>query len=366
MIDFASDPRGVQLRLLLERAKYERYLLSEVDRILLDTFIDVATKLLSPAFRDLSAFQEERTRQLLAEVNARLTAGYQTLSDTAVRELSGYSGIEGAVAHAQLAGIIESGTEPIGVTLGAFLPPSFTTAIARLGGVNYGVTSLSVQGLTMRDWYDAQLGTMSVATRRTIQQGLVQGLPTREISRLIVPSTTSTEPAVLKRAQRDATAITRTAVTAVHNDAAQTSYKDAGGDITNSYRYVAVRDNRTTPQCRAADGRVFRYDDPARLIPPLHFSCRSTTIPLLAGGLAAKLGLGLGAGPVHSFATYDDWLKAQSQTEQNGILGPTRADLWRSGRMTLADAVDQDGRTLTLKQLREKVAPAIAAPAGAL
>lgn len=47
---------------------------------------------------------------------------------------------------------------------------------------------------------------------------------------------------------------------------------------THPYRiYDAVLDSRTTPICRAIDGKVYRYDDPFLLThwPPLHFNCRT-------------------------------------------------------------------------------------------
>jgi hypothetical protein len=58
------------------------------------------------------------------------------------------------------------------------------------------------------------------------------------------------------------------------------------------------------------------------------------------------------SGPM-SFASYGDWLKDQPITTQNEILGVTRAGYWRDGKLSLADAIDQDTRVLTLAQLRE-------------
>ena len=64
-----------------------------------------------------------------------------------------------------------------------------------------------------------------------------------------------------------------------------------------SYRFVATLDHRTTPLCRAAHGRSVSTDDAregpgsfldarrppprgARLVPPLHFRCRSRLVPV--------------------------------------------------------------------------------------
>lgn len=349
MIDF-SDAIGSQLRLLIYRAQYDRQVASEVDRILTQTLEDVADAIASPSFRNLSQFDQQRKLQLFREVGNRLSSGYNTLTTEMVDELSQYHGLESQIAKAQIAAVLPTGSSELGITLGAFLPTTLTNSIA----------SLSVQGNTLPDWFAAQLGNITPATVSAIQQGLVQGMSVRQISANILDNSQATNPLnqapnILARARRDATAITRTATTAVHNDAAQQSYIQAGPQVTNSYRFVAVRDSRTTPQCRAADGKIFRYDDPDRLVPPLHWNCRSTSIPVMDGAIAKKLGLGDSTD--HSMQSYSDWLKSQSSSEQNSILGPSRAAMFRSGSLSLANAIDQDGRTLTLDQLRDAVSP---------
>jgi hypothetical protein len=58
-------------------------------------------------------------------------------------------------------------------------------------------------------------------------------------------------------------------------------------------------------------------------------------------------------GPVDGRTTYQSWLKRQDAEFQNEVLGVERAELFRSGRVTLDRFVDDQGVTLTLKQLRE-------------
>mgnify|MGYP003351861563 CR=1 FL=1 len=40
---------------------------------------------------------------------------------------------------------------------------------------------------------------------------------------------------------------------------------------------------------------------------------------------------------------FQDWLRDQSQTRQNEILGPARAALFREGKVTLRDLIDEVG-----------------------
>lgn len=50
--------------------------------------------------------------------------------------------------------------------------------------------------------------------------------------------------------------------------------------------------------------------------------------------------------------TYETWLKGRSKTEQNEILGETRANLWREDKLSLRDMVNAQGnRPLTLDEL---------------
>ncbi len=56
-------------------------------------------------------------------------------------------------------------------------------------------------------------------------------------------------------------------------------------DLIAGVEYSAIRDTRTTAQCKKLDGKVFRLDDPdiQRLTPPNHLSCRSLWVPRLIG-----------------------------------------------------------------------------------
>ncbi|MDD5723606.1 MAG: hypothetical protein PHY29_07710 [Syntrophales bacterium] len=49
--------------------------------------------------------------------------------------------------------------------------------------------------------------------------------------------------------------------------------------------------------------------------------------------------------------TCSDFLNRHSKEYQDNLLGPGRAELWRSGKITLSDLVSQQGRPLSLSQL---------------
>lgn len=131
-------------------------------------------------------------------------------------------------------------------------------------------------------------------------------------------------------------------------------------DLFEYKQHLSTLDGRTTPICRARDllmwdlnnepiGHNFEF-----LQPPLHFGCRSI-IRLIVKGRNKRFSTRASQfGQVDETLDYNSWLKQQSPTYQNKILGKARAELFRSGNITVRDLVNQDGRALTLEQLKAK------------
>lgn len=354
MIDFPDDRRGRELILLLERAKYDRWLAREVERILLEAYEEAARTILSPEFRNLSPTQRARLAQLVREVERHIQGGYSAAERFALSDLGDYAELEARIAASDIESIIErsrlAGVRVPDVNVGGLITRGLAQSTARL-------TELPIQGLPFGDWWERQRVTMTLNTKRAIQLGIIEGKGPRDIVRRILPERDQTDPAVWRRARIEASALVRTTVNAVQNDAALETYRTMSPDVSDSYRWLSIRDSRTSAICRALDGRVFRYDDPKAPRPPAHIGCRSTTTPVFTAAIARKLDV---KGPSLTMRGYDAWLREQSPTRQNVILGPTRAEWYRTGKMSLADAIDGDLRVLTLAQLRERLDPALA------
>ena len=96
--------------------------------------------------------------------------------------------------------------------------------------------------------------------------------------------------------------------------------------------------------------------------PPRHWGCRSVLIPLLKS--FRELGVNRDEippstrssldGQVAEDLSFNDFLKGKSKTFQNDLLGEGKAQLWRDGKISLTDLLDQKGRPLTLEQLKER------------
>lgn len=65
-------------------------------------------------------------------------------------------------------------------------------------------------------------------------------------------------------------------------------------------------------------------------------------------------------GQVPDSTTYGEWIKGQSAKRQDEVLGPARGKLMREGGLSLDKFYNDQGKTLTLDQLRERDAASFA------
>mgnify|MGYP000079246534 FL=1 len=174
-------------------------------------------------------------------------------------------------------------------------------------------------------------------------------------------------------ANRQVMALVRTSINQVANASSQQVY-EANQDVTKQYRYVATLDSRTSPICRALDGKEFDYGKGPT--PPQHFNCRSTTVPVID-----YKGLGIEPPPpsdlrrpntafgpsrstrsdtVPSNQTYGEWLEKQPKAVKADVLGASKVSFFESRvkkvgpTQAIRDFVSQDGSELTLDQLKSR------------
>ena len=164
-------------------------------------------------------------------------------------------------------------------------------------------------------------------------------------------------------------ALVRTSINQVANAASQQVY-EANQDITKKYRYIATLDTRTSARCRALDGREFEYGKGP--MPPQHFNCRSTTVPILDyNQLGKDLGIenlepppsgkrAASGGMVPSDTTYGEWLKNQPRNVQAEALGTDKVPYFNrladkyGAKDAMAKLVRDDGSELSLDDLRKR------------
>lgn len=248
-----------------------------------------------------------------------------------------------------------------------------------------------------------------------IQQGIILGEGTDQITRRIRGTRANQfSDGVLLTTRRNAEAITRTAVNHVSN-ASRELFWEENAEVIDYLRWNAVLDGRTSAICQARDGHNAPLTgsdttdvpspklSPATARPPAHPNCRSVMTAVLdAPGVANVIGerpfvrdartrrqrqidfradakervgaaqwkkLSTGQrnalvrternawadaniGTVPADVTYDQWLRRQSTTFQNEVLGPSRGKAFRKG-LNVDKFVDRQGNELTLDELKE-------------
>jgi SPP1 gp7 family putative phage head morphogenesis protein len=154
--------------------------------------------------------------------------------------------------------------------------------------------------------------------------------------------------------------LVRTSINQVANSASQQVY-EANQDITKKYRYVATLDSRTSSICAALDGQEFPYGRGP--MPPQHFNCRSTTVPIIDPDILPPSTIAKRAsadGPVPINTSYGQWLKDQPLKTQQDVLGPGKVPYFNrlvekyGARDAMAKLVRDDGSELTLQDLRRR------------
>jgi SPP1 gp7 family putative phage head morphogenesis protein len=211
---------------------------------------------------------------------------------------------------------------------------------------------------------------------QVVRQGLLTGETTPSIAKRLIGNLQFGEEGKTVRqlvaAGGQATAVAdnqvitlvRTSINQVANTASQQVY-EANQDITKKYRYVATLDTRTSARCAALDGREFEYGKGP--MPPQHFNCRSTTVPIIDPDILPPSTIATRAskdGQVPINQSYGEWLARQPASAQADALGPGKVAYFNKladkygPRNAIAKLVRDDGAELTLDQLRKRYGPA--------
>lgn len=294
---------------------------------------------------DISLLSSTRGKFLATAIKALLDEGYSTVNQ---RLMNGLTALTESEVEWQLAALRQVAK-----------PLSIEFAMPNVGRVQQIVLSRPLEGAPIREWTKQ----LPVTTYKRVTQAISQGLAAGQSHDTIVQNLRGTKAerytnGVLQSSRRDIDSLVRTASNHVTSHAREVVARE-NDDIVRGVRIVATLDTRTTPVCRSQDGKIYPIDDGPR--PPFHWRCRTTTTPVLKtaeeAGLAIKIPVGVRAsmnGPVAGNETYGSWLKRQSASVQEEALGPARARLFRSGKVSIDKFVDETGRTLTLKELKSR------------
>lgn len=382
---------------------------NSVSRRLINAYNDIiidATNQLRTIDELAAPVKAARLRAILAQLKASLDGWAGDASEVTAIELQGIAQLQSEFVADQLRRALPPGERNIVRTVE--ISPQFAQAVVTTDPTQINVVALSddlyrsvygaeamarqagtgVFNLTAAQGATITLPNGEVVTKafrglatsqaerfsQVVRNGLLTGEPTPAIARRLIGQLEFGQEAMTPRqlaaaggeltkmANNQVRTIVRTSINQVSNAASQQVY-EANQDITSKYRYVATLDGRTSSRCRALDGREFRYGRGP--MPPQHFNCRSTTVPVID-----YKGLGIppppegrraaAGGMVPAGTTYGEWLARQPKDQQAEILGAGKVDYFRrlsdkyGPKDAIARMVRDDGSELTLAQLRKR------------
>tara|TARA_A100001201_G_scaffold5507_1_gene9788 strand:- start:728 stop:2530 length:1803 start_codon:yes stop_codon:yes gene_type:complete len=199
-----------------------------------------------------------------------------------------------------------------------------------------GVSMTLPNGQVLRKSFENMAEREAAAFGQAVRNGFLTGESTESITRRLIGRLQQGDSgsisqllraggAATTKANNQIRTVVRTSINQVANAASMKTY-EANQDITKKYRYTATLDSRTSPICRALDGTEHLYGKGP--IPPQHFNCRSTTVPIIDyEGLGfdppppSKIGRPNSDKNIPDGETYGAWLKRQPKAVQEKVLG---------------------------------------------
>jgi SPP1 gp7 family putative phage head morphogenesis protein len=363
-----------------------------------DIIIDATNQL--RVIDDLAAPDKAaRLRGILAQLKQSLATWAGDATELTATELQGLAELQSEFVTDQLRKVLPAGSRDAVRTVE--ISPQFAQSVVTTDPTQLNVVALSddlfaaVQGapatfsltaakgatITLPNGEVLEKAFRGVAVdqaerfSQVVRNGLLTGETTPSIAKRLIGNLQFGEEAKTVRqlvaaggqatavADNQVMALVRTSINQVANSASQQVY-EANQDITKKYRYVATLDSRTSSICAALDGREFEYGKGP--MPPQHFNCRSTTVPIIDPDILPPSTIAKRAsadGPVPVNMNYGQWLAEQSNKVKAEVLGPSKVPYFnrlvkKSGaRDAMAKLVRDDGSELTLKDLQDRYDP---------
>lgn len=251
--------------------------------------------------------------------------------------------------------------------VGAIGQLSLTATLPAASTLQSIATSSLIEGSTISGWFGQLQSSTRFELSRAVKLGASLGETNAEILKRII-SQSDKGPEVFAKTRRDGMAIVRTSIQTISNDARQATYAK-NENLVRGVQWLSTLDGRTSDICIARSGLVWSLPDfkpqghnISWQAPPAHWNCRSTTIPVLPS--LEEMGIDPSTipaqtrssidGEVAADLTFDDFLKGKPKAFADEMLGKGKAELWRDGKITLQQLLDQRGNPLTVSQLRSR------------
>jgi len=322
----------------LDLNRYDASLRKKVISLLKELDSDIQGKLKG----NISEWNRTRLNEQLRLMREAITDYYKQIKELTTEELTGV-----AVSEAKF---LQNAVNTLtGVDMFSSLPSANQLAVLADQSV--------VQGAVTSAWWARQGADVYFRVATQIRMGYGSGESIGTIADRVQQQ--------MDIGKRNAEALVRTSVHTISSNARERMYQE-NSSVIKGKLYVAVLDNRTSIQCIAYDGSTYDMDNkpigkkslPYREL-PAHWNCRSMYMPILKsfkeiGSDFPEMPKSTRSsmdGQVPEEMTFKDFLEKKGKSFQDEVLGKGKAQLWREGKITLQQLLDQTGNPIPLKEL---------------
>ena len=238
-------------------------------------------------------------------------------------------------------------------------------------------------GTPTREWWDAEARGIASRFVQQIRDGARADAATIDdlVARTIGTRRNKLRDGVAQVSRRQAQTIVATAMQSVTNETRYALYREHS-DVIVGVQASNPLDSRTTEICMARAGQAWVLAtgqpfpgsfEPFPGNPPWHWNCRTVLVPIfrsvgdlskMRGGrgrgirrqlerAGAEKRAGLDGKPATGLSLRDV-LKTRDDAFLREALGPSKFKLWKEGRISPRDLIDQQGRALSVAELRER------------
>jgi SPP1 gp7 family putative phage head morphogenesis protein len=292
--------------------------------------------------RTAGVFKTKAYQRFMADAKSMLVGGFRSARRDFARELY-------RIAQAEAQFTVTA--------LGRAIPFDFRAKLPPAKRFREIVDAMPIHGADLKTRFDSLAVNTFDRFRREVNLGIVNKETTEQIvSRIRGTQAARYTDGVLGTSRRWAESEVRSAVNHVGNGGRGATAAE-NDEVVEKEKWYATLDDRTCPICAGLDGQVFKTGEGP--IPPEHIGCRCFRAPVLKS--ARQLGFKKGDlpevqrrtmdGRVPEKVTFGKWMRGQDRKLQDEVLGPTRAKLWRSGRVPLDRFVNDKRQVLNLEQL---------------
>ncbi|CZZ05304.1 TPA: hypothetical protein ACHFNM_000797 [Enterobacter hormaechei] len=225
------------------------------------------------------------------------------------------------------------------------------------------------QGRLLKEWGQKLEADRLDKITNAVRSGFLQGETVEQIVKRVAGTPQrNREDGIINASRRDLAVVTRTAVNHMAASARQ-DFAQANSDIVKAKQWSSTLDTHTSQWCIIRDRKLYTLDGKplGHVVPYLrgpgkiHFCCRSGEILItksweelqIASGELSSATRASMSGQIPAGLSFSEWLVRQPYARMEQVLGVTRAQMLRDGKMQVPDFFNDRGEFLTLEQLRE-------------